>query len=142
MFVSMMGEYVYQYMIRKTASVVRVLPTFTFRWVENVVCRKWKSPRSCSGSWTLETVKTRSVSRWDCKNNSLMNSLCNLPDVLPITGVKETVRGGLLFRVFIMNHENCYYIHHDISVFYLFIMNQENESSRQDLYMSVGAMKD
>ncbi len=80
--------------IRKDVVLVRVLPTFTFRVSENVGRRKWNSPRSVSGSWTPETAQ-RSVSRWSCKNNSLMNSLCNLPDVPVIVGIKETALGGL-----------------------------------------------
>ncbi len=38
---------------------------------------------------------TRSVSRWICTSDSLMNSLCDLPDVLSITDIKKTEVGGL-----------------------------------------------
>jgi hypothetical protein len=66
--------------IRKDTVLVRVLPTFAFRVTKNTVRRKWNSPLVDSGSWTPEDEKKRSVSRWVCRNNSLMNSLCNLPD--------------------------------------------------------------
>ncbi len=56
MFVGVMGEYVFLKVIgvpsifkviRKTSTLVRVLPTFVFRVTENVTQRKWNSPRSC-----------------------------------------------------------------------------------------------
>ncbi len=47
-------------------------------------------------SWTPEAAKKRSVSRWVCKNKRCTNSLCNLPDVLEISIIKEIVLGGLL----------------------------------------------
>jgi hypothetical protein len=37
----------------------------------------------------------RSVSRGACKNKSLINSLCNLPEVLAIAGINDTALGGL-----------------------------------------------
>jgi hypothetical protein len=49
--------------------------------------------------------KKRSVSRWSCKNKRLTNSLCNLPDVLVIPGIKEITLG------------DCYYSKDYISVF-------------------------
>jgi len=73
-----------------------VLPTFVFRVVENTVWWKWNSPRLGCAKWTPEGEKKRSVSRWACKNNSLLNSLCNLPDVLVIVDRKATSWGGLL----------------------------------------------
>ncbi len=45
---------------------------------------------------TSESETKRSVSRWTCKNKSLTNSLCNLPDVLVISGMNEGALGGLL----------------------------------------------
>ncbi len=57
------------------------------------------SPRKCKTE-LLKLEKKRSVSRWSCKNNSLMNSLCNLPDVLGIGDIKETTFGKMLERVF------------------------------------------
>ncbi len=80
---------------RKATVLVRVLPTFAFRVDENAARRKWNSPLVDCASWTPESAKKRSVSRWVCENNSLMNSPCNLPDVLAITGIKETEVGGL-----------------------------------------------
>jgi hypothetical protein len=68
-------------LIRKASSLTRVLPTFAFGVTENVIRRKWNSPQFCCASWTPETAKNLSVSPWACKNNSLLNSLCNLPDV-------------------------------------------------------------
>jgi hypothetical protein len=61
--------------IRETVSLVRVLPTSTFRVDENDTRWKWNSPRLVY---------------------SLMISLCNLPDVVGISGIKETVLVGLL----------------------------------------------
>ena len=42
--------------------------------------------------------KKSSVSRWVCKNWRRTNSLCNLPDVLVIGGIKEIELGGLLLQ--------------------------------------------
>ena len=45
-------------------------------------------------SWSWKKAgKKRSVSRWACKNKSLTNSLCNLPDVLAIVAIIDTVLG-------------------------------------------------
>jgi hypothetical protein len=71
--------------IRKVADLVRVLPTFVFRVVKNTARWKWNSPLVDPLSWTTGVSKKRSVSRWVCWNNSLMNSPCNLPDVPGIT---------------------------------------------------------
>ncbi len=50
---------------------------------------KWKSPLFDYGRWTHpEVEKKRSVSRWPCKKKRSTNSLCNLPDVLGIGGIK------------------------------------------------------
>jgi hypothetical protein len=70
---------------RKTATLARLRPTFTFNCEVNTVWRKWKSPMLVCASWTLESAKKRSFSRWACKNKSLMNLQCNLPDVLTTT---------------------------------------------------------
>jgi hypothetical protein len=53
-------------------------------------------PRCVSASWTPEAAKKRSVSRWTCKNKSRTKSLCNLPDVLAIAGINDTVLRDLL----------------------------------------------
>jgi hypothetical protein len=58
-------------LIRKTTVLTRVLTSFVFRVVENVPWRRWNSPQFCCTSWTPEAG-------WACKNNSPMNSLCNL----------------------------------------------------------------
>ena len=71
-------------LIRKAAALVRVLPTFALSLEENAARWKWKSPLVDCASWTPEDSKKWSVSRWSCKNKSLTNSLCNLPDVLTI----------------------------------------------------------
>jgi hypothetical protein len=81
--------------IRKVWTLTRVLSTFSFRVVKNTVRWKWNSPLVDYGNWIPETTKKRSVSRWTYRNNSLINTLCNLPDVLVIGSIKETVWGGL-----------------------------------------------
>jgi hypothetical protein len=48
-------------LIRKVADLVRVLPTFVFRVIENAVRRKWNIPQFCSASLTTEAAKKRSV---------------------------------------------------------------------------------
>ena len=70
---------------RKTTDLATVLPTFLLSCARNAERRKSKSPPlvDCAGC-TPEAAKKRSVSRWDCKNNNLMNSLCNLTEVLAI----------------------------------------------------------
>ncbi len=60
--------------------------------------RKWNWPPSCYVSWTPETAKKRSVSRWACRNRTRTNSLCSLPDVLVISDMKDIVLGGLLLQ--------------------------------------------
>jgi hypothetical protein len=77
--------------IRTSDSLTRVRSTLILSWEEKAVSRQWNIPRSVCGSWTPEVAKRRSVSRWDCKNKSLTNSLCNLPDVLGIVGINDTV---------------------------------------------------
>ena len=87
--------------IRKVASCARPRPTLFLTCWAKAARRKWNWSRSCSGSCTPEVVKKRSVSRWTCKNKSLTNSLCNLPDVLSIVGINDTVLGGLIcFLIF------------------------------------------
>ena len=76
-------------LIRKTATLARVLPTFDFCWAENAARRKWNMPRCVCAGWTPEAAKKRSVSQWACKNKSRTNSLCNLPDVLAIVGLHD-----------------------------------------------------
>ena len=72
---------------RKSPVLARVLPTFALSCEENAARREWNSPLLDCASWTPEVAKKRSVSRWVCKNKSLTNSLCNLPDVLAITDI-------------------------------------------------------
>jgi hypothetical protein len=84
-------------LIRKAAALVRSRPTFLLRWTEKAARRKWNWPLGfVSTRWTPEVPKKRSVSRWDCKNKSLTNSLCNLPLVLGITDINDTTLGCLL----------------------------------------------
>ncbi len=82
---------------RQAAALARARPTLLFKPVEKAERRKWKNPPlvGCA-DWTPEAAKKRSVSRWVCKNKSLTNSLCNLPLVLAIAGIKDTALGGLL----------------------------------------------
>jgi hypothetical protein len=82
---------------RKAAALTRVLPTLDLRVVRTT---------SCGGSGTvhclivqaelLKLQKKRSVSRGVCKNIRHTNSLCSLPDVLAIVGIKQIESGGLL----------------------------------------------
>jgi hypothetical protein len=83
-------------LIRKVSVLARARSTLILTWEGKAVWRKWNWSRSCDGSWTPEASKKRSVSRWVCKNKSLTNSLCNLPDVLVISDINDTVLGGLL----------------------------------------------
>ncbi len=70
---------------RKSAVLARVLSTLLLTCARNTSLRKSKSPPLVDfAGCTPEAAKKRSVSRWDCKNNNLMNSLCNLPEVLAI----------------------------------------------------------
>ena len=82
--------------IRRAAALVRMFPTRDLSIEEKVVRWKWKNPQSCCASWTPEAAKKRSVSRWACKNESLINLLCNLPDVLALTGIKDATRRSLI----------------------------------------------
>ena len=107
--------------IHSTSTLLRIFPILDLNCEEKAEWRKWNWSRSCSARWTPETEKKRSVSRWDCKNRRYTKSLCNLPDVLAIAVIKEIALGGLLL---------------------LFIMNRQRERWRQNLYMSVGVMKD
>ncbi len=54
--------------IHKNTDFVRVRPTLLLRCEEKSTRWKWNCPRSVSSSWTPETGKIRSVSRWSCKN--------------------------------------------------------------------------
>jgi hypothetical protein len=84
--------------IRKVATLTRARPTLFLSCWAKAAQRKWNWSRSVCGSWTPESAKKRSVSRWSCKNKSLTNSLCNLPDVLVIAVINDTVLGGLLLE--------------------------------------------
>ncbi len=75
-----------------------MFPHFDFSIEEKAVRWKWKYTRSNWADWTPESAKKRSVSRWACKKRSLINSLCNLPDVPGITDMNEIVLGGLLLQ--------------------------------------------
>jgi hypothetical protein len=77
--------------IRKDAALARSRTTLFLNCWARVARRKWNSPLVDSGSWTPEAAKKRSVSRWTCKNKSLTNSLSNLPDVLSIAGINDTL---------------------------------------------------
>jgi hypothetical protein len=78
-------------LIRKVTDLASRFPLFDLRFEKNAARRKWKnSPLVDCASGTPEAEKKRSVSRWACKNKSLINSLCNLPDVLAIAGIKDT----------------------------------------------------
>jgi hypothetical protein len=56
--------------IRKVATLARMLPTCDWNRESNVVWWKWKYPRSDCASWTPEAAKKRSVSWWACENKS------------------------------------------------------------------------
>jgi hypothetical protein len=71
----------------KTETLARMFPHLDFSIDENTARRKWKNPRSWCADWTPEAEKNRSVSRWGCKNKSLINSLCNLPVVPAIVDI-------------------------------------------------------
>ncbi len=70
-------------LIRNHAAValVRIFLTLDLSIEEKAARRKWNWPLFVYTNWTPVVVKKRSVSRWDCKNKSLTNSRCNLPDV-------------------------------------------------------------
>ena len=78
--------------IRSAGVLVRMLPILDMSCEENTARRKWKSPLFDSGNWTPEDVEKWSVSRWG-KNRRRTNSLCSLPDVLGIGGIKEMTWG-------------------------------------------------
>ena len=84
-------------LIRKDATLASRFPLFDVRFEKNAARRKWKNPPlvECA-SGTPEAAKKRSVSRCVCKNRSLIKSVCNLPDLLAIGGINDTVLGGLL----------------------------------------------
>jgi hypothetical protein len=105
---------------------------------------KWRrSPRFCYTRWTPEVAKKRSVSRWARKNNSLMNSLCNLPDVLEISVIKETAftshmcdeknwkkkLTSFLSLPVILGRKRFSGL---VATIFFFIMNRENELGLQD----------
>jgi len=83
-------------LIRKTAALTRVSPTLDLRCEENTTRWKWNWTLLCCATLTPEATKKKSVPRGVCRNESLTNSLCNLPDVLEIVGIKEITLGGLL----------------------------------------------
>jgi hypothetical protein len=73
--------------IRKTVVLTRVRPTLLLTcWV----WWKWNTSLVDSGTWTPKTSKKWSISRWACKNKSLTNSLCNLPDVLAVADLEAS----------------------------------------------------
>jgi len=84
-------------LIRKSGTLAKIKLTRDLNIEEKTARRKWKNPPlvDCE-NWTPEVAKKRSVSRWSCKNKILINSLCNLSDVLTITGKNETELRGLL----------------------------------------------
>ena len=82
--------------ILSATALARMFPTLDLSCEEKVARWKWNWPRSDCGSWTPEVVKNRSVSRWVCKNKRCTNSLCKLPDVLTIGGIKEIELEGRL----------------------------------------------
>ncbi len=82
--------------IRSDAVWVRIFQHLDFSYEENSALRKWNCPQSCCASWTPEAAKKRSVSRWACKNGRRTRSICSLPDVLVVAGIKEIAFGGLL----------------------------------------------
>ncbi len=79
----------------RDVSLARVLPTFALNYERKTARLKVKiPPLVCCSDWTPEVVKKRSVSLWDSKNSNLMNSLCNLPEVLAIAVMKAVDVGG------------------------------------------------
>ncbi len=82
--------------IHSPAALTRMLSIFDLSCEENTVHLKWNWSLVDYTRWTPETTKKRSVSRWCCKNRRKTNSLCNLPDVLAIEGIKTTEDGVFL----------------------------------------------
>ena len=70
-------------LIRKAVALARIFPTLDLSIEEKAVWLKLKK----IGQFPDEDV---------CKNKSLINLLCNLPDVLAIAGITDTALGGLL----------------------------------------------
>ena len=62
-------------LILRTTVLTRMCHTLDLICEENVTRWKWKS-RLDYARWTPETVRKRSVSRWDCKNKRNTNSHC------------------------------------------------------------------
>ncbi len=84
-------------LIRKVAVLPSRFPLFDLRFEKNTVRWKWKNPPLVDYvTGTPETTKKRSVSRWTCKDKSLINSLSNLPDQQGIGVINDTTREGVL----------------------------------------------
>jgi hypothetical protein len=83
---------------RRAAALARVLLTLALSCERKTTGLKWKSPPLvCCAVWTPEVAKNRSVSRWVCKNSNLMNSLCNLPEVLARSAWMIQIQGGCYY---------------------------------------------
>ena len=82
---------------RIAAALARVVPILDLSCARKAP-HFWYVAVCCAG-WTPEAAKKRSVSRCACKNSNLMNSLCNLPEVLAIAGMKAVDIGGLLLKL-------------------------------------------
>ncbi len=81
--------------IRKAASLARMIPHFDLSWEENTTRWKWNCLRLDWTIWTPEAEKKRSVSQRAYRNKRRTNWLCNLPDVLATAGIKEIALRGL-----------------------------------------------
>jgi len=55
-------------------------------------------------SWSPETAKKRSVSRWTCKNKRPTNSHCRCPDVPAIVPKGDIVRGTIIIVSVVLSY--------------------------------------
>ena len=92
--------------ILSSAALARMLPTLALNCEEDATRLYWYRTLVDYISWTPEAAKKRSVSRWACKNRRRTNSLCNVPDVLAIIGIKATKFVDSTKGLFMMNRES------------------------------------
>jgi hypothetical protein len=91
-------------LIRNVAALARIDETRDLSIEEKDARRKWKNaPIFDCADWTPEAAKKRSVSRWNCKNRILINSLWSLPDVLVIADMTDLSVLIVVLLLFIMN---------------------------------------
>jgi hypothetical protein len=97
---------------RKASAFVSTSPYFDLTWFRNAARRnlKYVDPKFDCADWTSEAAKKRSVSRWVCKNKSLIKSLCKRPFVPAIAGfvyLQENKEGQRDLGLFIINRIRC-----------------------------------